>query len=288
MIRNHEWTRVLVVLALTLALGLALALVVGALAAPAGAAPAATASQPSAAQSSAADFSWNGALKAGQTVEIRGINGGVHAELAPGSDALVTARKKAHESDPDKVRIVAETNADGVTICVLYPDRHGRTDGDCDSDHGQHGGKNDVSVNFQVQLPRGVRLVTHMVNGSIEGHGLASEVVANTVNGSVRLSTSRSAEASTVNGSIETSVGSLDGQESLEFSTVNGSIVLRVGKDAGAEVEASTVNGHISTDFPITVSGGIGPRSIHGTIGAGGRTVKLTTVNGSIRLEKFD
>jgi hypothetical protein len=283
MIRNHEWARVLLALALTLALGLALAFAVGALAAPAAAAPAAAA-----AKSSAVDFSWNGALTAGQTVTIRGINGGIHAELAPGGQASVTARKKAHRSDPDKVRIVAEKNGDGVTICVLYPDRQGRTGDDCGSTHNQDTGKNDVSVDFQVRLPKGVRLSSHTVNGSLDGQGLASEVVANTVNGSVHLSTSLSAEVSTVNGSIETSVGSLDGKGSLEFSTVNGSIVLKLAKDVGAEVEASTVNGHLSTDFPLTVSGKFGPRSIRGTIGAGGRTVKLSTVNGDIRLEKIE
>ena len=283
MMRDHEWARILMAVVLTLALGLALALVVGALAAPAGAAPAKESGG-----TSGVDFSWDGALKPGQKVEIRGINGGIRAEPAGGGEAVVTAHKKARRSDPGKVRIVAESNSDGVTICVLYPDRQGRTGDDCDSRHSQHTDDNDVAVDFRVQLPKGVRLVTHMVNGSIEGHGLASEVVANTVNGSVRLSTSEAAEASTVNGSIETAVGLRDGKKSLELSTVNGSIVLKVAADAGTEVEASTVNGSMSTDFPITVSGKFGPKSMHGTIGAGGRTVRLSTVNGNIRLERLD
>jgi hypothetical protein len=283
MIRNQEWARILMAVALTLALGLALAFVVGALAATAGAAPA-----PAAGGASGVDFSWNGVLTPGQTVEIHGINGGIHAEPATGGEALVTARKKAHRSDPGKVRVVAETNRDGVTICVLYPDRNGRTGDDCDSRHSRHSDDNDVSVDFQVRLPKGVRLVSNTVNGSVEGHGLASEVVVSTVNGSVRLSTSKAAEVSTVNGSIETAVGLRDGKEDLEFSTVNGSIVLKVAADTGAEIEASTVNGHMSTDFPITVSGKFGPQSMHGTIGAGGRTVKLSTVNGNIRVERLD
>jgi len=83
-------------------------------------------------------------------------------------------------------------------------------------------------------------------------------------------------------------VGLRDGQEALEFSTVNGSIVLKVAPDAGAEIEASTVNGSMSTDFPITVSGKFGPKSMHGTIGTGGRTVKISTVNGNIRVERLD
>ena len=47
-----------------------------------------------------------------------------------------------------------------------------------------------------------------------------------------------------------------------------------------------TVNGDIETEFPLTVSGRVGMRRIRGTVGQGGRTLELETVNGSIRLRK--
>jgi len=46
------------------------------------------------------------------------------------------------------------------------------------------------------------------------------------------------------------------------------------------------VNGSIETDFPLTVTGRLGPRRVTGTIGNGGRRLALETVNGSIRLRK--
>jgi len=46
------------------------------------------------------------------------------------------------------------------------------------------------------------------------------------------------------------------------------------------------VNGDIETDWPLTVSGRFSQRRLHGTIGAGGRGLSLSTVNGEIRLEK--
>ena len=52
------------------------------------------------------------------------------------------------------------------------------------------------------------------------------------------------------------------------------------------EVRASTVNGEIESDYPLTISGKFGPRRLRGTIGAGGRILNLSTVNGEIRLRK--
>jgi DUF4097 and DUF4098 domain-containing protein YvlB len=49
-------------------------------------------------------------------------------------------------------------------------------------------------------------------------------------------------------------------------------------------VKGSTVNGGIESEFPLTVQGKFGPRSITGTIGKGGRRLELNTVNGGITL----
>jgi DUF4097 and DUF4098 domain-containing protein YvlB len=51
-------------------------------------------------------------------------------------------------------------------------------------------------------------------------------------------------------------------------------------------VRATTVNGEIETDFPLTITGKFGPRRLNGTIGSGGRRLDLSTVNGSIKLRK--
>ena len=50
------------------------------------------------------------------------------------------------------------------------------------------------------------------------------------------------------------------------------------------EVHGSTVKGGISTDWPLTVQGRFGPKRLNGTIGSGGRSLSLSTVNGSIAL----
>ena len=52
------------------------------------------------------------------------------------------------------------------------------------------------------------------------------------------------------------------------------------------EVRATTVNGSISTDFPISVTGRVNPRKLTGTIGGGGRSMEVETVNGSVTLRR--
>ncbi|MGQ0815721.1 MAG: DUF4097 family beta strand repeat-containing protein [Gemmatimonadota bacterium] len=67
---------------------------------------------------------------------------------------------------------------------------------------------------------------------------------------------------------------------------MNGSITLELPDDLEADVEASTVNGSFSSDWPMTVRGRFGPKRVTGKIGNGGRELTLSTVNGDIELGK--
>ncbi|MBW8838723.1 MAG: DUF4097 family beta strand repeat protein [Gemmatimonadetes bacterium] len=143
-----------------------------------------------------------------------------------------------------------------------------------------------MTVDFEVQVPAGVEFDGRTVNGEMSAEGLKADVQASTVNGSVRVSTSGLAEASTVNGSVYAEIGRANWNDALEFSTVNGGITLIMPGKLDTEVRASTVNGEIDSDYPLTITGKFGPRRLRGTIGAGGRTLSLSTVNGEIRLRK--
>ena len=236
----------------------------------------------------AADFNWSGRLAAGQTLEIKGVNGSIEASAGSGQ-AEVRAEKKARRSDPDSVEIRVLEHAEGVTICAVYPTPSdaGR-DNECVAGEGGRMSTrdNDVQVDFVVRVPDGVRFVPRTVNGSISASGLTGDVLARTVNGGIRLETAGRAEARTVNGSIDATIGRADWSGSHEFKTVNGAIRLGLPADLSADVSARTVNGGIETDFPLTVKGRFSRRSLKGTIGAGGRGLELETVNGAIRLTR--
>ena len=227
-------------------------------------------------------WNWHGAVAAGKTLEIRGVNGTIEAGPASGSEVVVTATKRGRHSDPDDVRIEVVQHDGNVTICAVYPGSSNRCGSDDDYHMSTH--NNDVEVQFHAQLPAGVAFTGGTVNGDVEANGVGGRVEASTVNGDARLETSAGdASAHTVNGSV-TAVVHGQGTGSLRFGTVNGSVTLSVPKNLGADLEAETVNGSIETDFPITVTGRINRRHLDGRIGQGGRSLKVETVNGSIRL----
>lgn len=241
------------------------------------------------ATATAQDFNWHGRIAAGKRLEVKGVNGDVRAVLASGAEAVVNARKHARRSDPDEVEIKVVESDEGVTICALYPtSRRAHRENTCEPGDRWHSStdNNDVVVDFEVEVPAGIQFNGQTVNGQMSAEGLKGDVRASSVNGSVKVSTTGLAEASTVNGSVYAEMGRADWSNDLEFSTVNGGITLILPGKLDTDVRATTVNGDIESDYPLMISGKFGPRRLRGTIGAGGRGLMLSTVNGEIRLKK--
>jgi hypothetical protein len=234
------------------------------------------------------DFNWHGRLTPGQWIEIKGINGAIHAERASGNEVSVEATKSARHSDPNSVTIQAVPHGDGVTICAVYPSGDWGRPNECQPGSGgrMNVNNNDVKVEFTVRVPAGVHFVGRTVNGEVEAASLAGDVEAHTVNGKIRISTAGWAEAKTVNGSITARLGQAAGSKPLEFETVNGGIDVELPPNVNANVHASTVNGNISTDFPLMIRGKFNNRQISGAIGQGGPELNLKTVNGSVELHR--
>ncbi len=235
------------------------------------------------------DFRWHGRVAVGKRIEVKGVNGDVHAVATTGAEVVVTAAKHARRSDPEDVKIEVIEHDGGVTICAVYPTpRRARRENSGEAgDHWSSSTEdNDVVVDFDVQVPAGVKFEGQTVNGEMSAEGLKADVRASTVNGSVRVTTTGLAEASTVNGSVYVEMGRADWTDDLEFSTVNGGLTLVLPAGLNAEVRASSVNGDLVTDYPLTVTGRFSKHRMQGTIGSGGRSLNLSTVNGEIRLRK--
>ncbi len=241
------------------------------------------------ATATAQDFNWHGRIAAGKRLEVKGVNGDVRAVLASGAEAVVNARKHARRSDPDEVEIKVVESNEGITICAVYPTPpRARRENTCEPGDrwSSSTDNNDVTVDFEVQVPAGIEFNGQTVNGEMSAEGLKGDVRASSVNGSVKVSTTGLAAASTVNGSVYAQMGRADWTNDLEFSTVNGGITLILPGKLDTDVRATTVNGDIESDYPLMISGKFGPRRLRGTIGAGGRGLMLSTVNGEIRLRK--
>jgi hypothetical protein len=233
------------------------------------------------------DFEWTGQLAPGQQIEVIGVNGSIHASASPGANVVVTAVKTAgNRGNPSEVRVEMVANANGVTVCVIYPSPDGRAANECrPGGRGQNNSRdNDTRVDFTVQVPAGVGLQARTVNGSIDAQGLQGDTEATTVNGSVNLSTAGTVRATTVNGSINASMGRAVWPSGARFTTVNGEVTLRLPAAVNAEVRVSTVSGGIRSDFPLQVSTDPGPKHAEGVLGGGGQRLDVTTVNGAVNL----
>jgi hypothetical protein len=235
------------------------------------------------------DWSWKGRVDQGDFIEIKGINGDVHAERGSGSEVEVVAELRGRKDDPDLIEMEVVPHDNGVTICAVYPSKDEDRPNECrPGSKGRMNVKNnDVQVDFTVRVPAGVGFVGRTVNGDVEAFGIDGDVKAHTVNGDVDVSSTGLAEATTVNGSITVSMDQANWNGTLDFTTVNGSVTLEMPGELNCDVSVSTVNGQISSDFPLTVKGRFSPRQLKGTIGdGGGRSLVIKTVNGSVQIRR--
>ena len=236
-------------------------------------------------------FTWAGRIREGRWIMVRNMNGTI--EVLPGSSdkVEVTASRHTRRGDPDYVRFEVKkfgTNEEDVLVCALWGDN-----ASCDErsyrsrNDGRRRNNNEVSVDFTVRVPKGVKVAVFSVNGEVRVDGVDSEVDAGTVNGGVFVrSTGGPVSANTVNGSVRATMGRFNLDTDLSFSSVNGTVIAEFADDLNADVELSTVNGRFLTDFPVTISGRIDPRRLRATLGKGGPRIRLNTVNGNVELRK--
>jgi DUF4097 and DUF4098 domain-containing protein YvlB len=232
-------------------------------------------------------FSFKEKLAANSWIRVQNLNGDIDVVPTDGNDVEVTAVKRWYRGDPKDVRFEVLRDGDNVTICALWENDRQSTYCDQDSYRNEGNNRNDVDVTFTVKLPRNIKVAVTTVNGDVDVNGVRNQVRAQGVNGSVRVVTaSGPVSASSVNGSVDVEMETLTGTDEMAFSSVNGDVILRVPAEFGADLSMSTVNGNVRSDFPITLEGRIDPRKMRGTIGKGGRRLKVSTVNGNLEIKK--
>lgn len=224
-------------------------------------------------------------LKPSQHVWIRNTNGPIDVVPGMGDSIVIHVEKSWRTSSPSSVELVPVLTERGLTVCALW-DARDRRCGD-GGDYRVNGvRKNDVAVRFTVQLPHNIPVDASTVNGALQIAGVSAPVSATTVNGRIMVNTSTGpVEATTVNGSIDAVMEKLT-QGDVRLTTVNGSLTAGLPRSINADIDAETVNGRVETDFPVKIVGKMSTRHLRGTIGTGGPTLKLVTVNGSITLHE--
>ncbi len=133
------------------------------------------------------------------------------------------------------------------------------------------------------------------VDGSADARTTNGKVYIEDVSGTVNAKSTNSGieiigatelySARTTNGNIKISLREHSSGD-MDISTTNGSITLLVPAHFSADVDLKTTNGRIHAEnFTITLKQ-LSKNHLIGTIGSGGRFLKMKTTNGSIKLEK--
>ena len=142
-------------------------------------------------------------------------------------------------------------------------------------------------VRIEVRVPREIgRVEVSSTNGTIKLSDIASEILVDATNGPIELTNVvRASKVHTVNGSIKASLVETS-DRSMEFDSTNGAIDITVPPGFEADLEASTVHGSIKLDdtFGVEIEKGIVGQKARGEIGQGGERLKLSTVNGTIKI----
>jgi DUF4097 and DUF4098 domain-containing protein YvlB len=219
------------------------------------------------------DFHRTVPLSSTGRVSLENINGNVTITGWERNDVQIDAVKKARDQQKlDEARIEVDDSTDSVHIKTKYPEGHTNN--------------NPATVTYELHVPRMARLDhLDLVNGSLEISKVSGEIDANLVNGKTDLrDLSGRLTISAVNGTITANFRTLDNVKEIHLKSVNGAVNLGLPASPNAEVSVSTVNGGITTDYPLQVKGRFMGHHLDGTLGSGGTHIEISNVNGSVRI----
>jgi len=146
-------------------------------------------------------------------------------------------------------------------------------------------------VSFEIFVPRRSDLSLTAHNGGIAIRDVSGRIEFQTLNGGVSLSRVGGAvRGSTTNGGVHVELAGArwDGEE-LNVRTTNGGVNLVMPDNYSAHLETGTVNGSVSSDFPLNVpltDRGRIPKEINVDLGSGGPRIRATTTNGGVRVAR--
>jgi len=211
-------------------------------------------------------------MRSGGSLLLENVTGSINIVGWDREAVEVQAVKKANSpADLPSVQIAAVANDNRVEIKTVYP-----------ADENV-----EVAVNYTVRVPRRVWLEqVATVNGAVHVSGVEGAGELRSVNGDVTVTDSRGGfSAHTTNGDIREEVAQLVSSQPLTLETINGSVALAVPPDTPAALEVRCWNGDFHSDFAMTMVGAYSPRSFQGSLGGGGTSVHLHTVNGPVRVQ---
>ena len=124
-------------------------------------------------------------------------------------------------------------------------------------------------MRYRISVPPGASLQIGNVAGSVSVGGVSGDV-----------------SVETQAGTIDATLGRVDGDRSIDLRATTGTIALRIARDSSASVNAESTVGSFSSDVPGIVQSRenvVGVRA-SGNVGSGTARIRLNTTTGAIAL----
>lgn len=268
-------------------------------------------------------FTWSKTLPPGGRLAIRNYSGLI--DVRPGSsdriEIRVTTRTEVRAQAKKLSFDVREQSADDVEICTVFGGLNV-----CDGEE-LFGDNRDgrIKVRYTIDLPKGMRFRASTGSGdiivmqSVAGLDLntgsgdivvresesgvtaittgSGDVTVAAANGPVRASTGNGdvlvmtsvgpVDASSGNGSVDVQMGSMPDNASMSISSGNGKVKVTLPGDFSGQLDASTGNGDVKSEFNVRGSSGRSDSRLRGAIGNGnGPLVRIHSGNGSLTIRK--
>jgi hypothetical protein len=222
--------------------------------------------------------------------EIRsaGFKAGGAVTVDPGDNGGIRVSGWDRDSVAVTVKVQAQARTDAEAQAIARQVRITAANGTLRADGPATSGRESWSVSFDVTVPRRTDLTARTVNGPIVVGDVAGKMDLNAVNGPLELAgTGGDVHARTVNGPLVVTLSGArwDGT-GLDSETENGPVTLTIPAGYAAHLETGTVNGPMSFDFPITVTGRLTSRHVETDLGGGGPTIRAVTTNGPLTVRR--
>ena len=209
-------------------------------------------------------------------IEVREVDGTINVHGGAADRVLLDARIRSYgRQKTEEFR----SDLEGDTLVIGRRERHRIRIGFFHW--------NESRIDYDLAVPPGVELKLTTVNGRITTRGVAGETAATTVNGSLDLETDGTKEvtAKSVNGRIVCRFKK--DFQGATFKTVNGRVIAVLPPSASFYGDFTQVNGDFEAAFPLDIHSHPGSRRVSGEVNGGKYELKITTVNGDIKVENL-
>lgn len=218
-------------------------------------------------------------------VRVFEVSGSVKVEAAPVTEIklVATARGRGLEvKNGVENNGIFETTLNGDTL------RIGRRKHKKNFDFNFFFDRNELTIDYVLQVPPTTSLDMQTVNGRIATRGIEGETEASTVNGTIDVEVAGLEEltATTVNGRVRARfTRSFVG---ARFKSVNGGVEAYFPASASFSVDLAQVNGDFEASFPLSIHSNPGSRRVSGEVNGGEHRLKIVTVNGDVELGRLN